>query len=64
MIYAYSCPKLTRGNVLVVGVPAPTNHLATEVLDNLNRYPHCILLTRVGQFYEVNCDLSRSQRLA
>ncbi|PIL32139.1 hypothetical protein GSI_06845 [Ganoderma sinense ZZ0214-1] len=35
-----------------VEVSAPTNPLATEVLDNLNRYPHCILLTRVGQFYE------------
>ncbi|EKM60914.1 uncharacterized protein PHACADRAFT_82590 [Phanerochaete carnosa HHB-10118-sp] len=26
--------------------------LAKEVLDNLAKFPHCILLTRVGQFYE------------
>ena len=28
--------------------------LAQEVLDNLKRFPHCLLLTRVGQFYEVS----------
>jgi len=27
--------------------------MAAEVLENLARFPHCILLTRVGQFYEV-----------
>ena len=27
--------------------------LASEVLENLAKFPHCILLTRVGQFYEV-----------
>jgi hypothetical protein len=27
--------------------------LPREVLDNLRRFPHCILLTRVGKFYEV-----------
>ncbi|EJF66544.1 hypothetical protein DICSQDRAFT_142135 [Dichomitus squalens LYAD-421 SS1] len=27
-----------------------------EILENLNRYPHCILLTRVGQFYESYFD--------
>ncbi|KAG1885681.1 muts domain V-domain-containing protein [Suillus subluteus] len=26
--------------------------LATEILNNLAKFPHCILLTRVGQFYE------------
>ena len=31
----------------------PRNVLATEVRENLARFPHCILLTRVGQFYEV-----------
>lgn len=31
----------------------PRNSLATEILTNLSRFPHCILLTRVGQFYEV-----------
>ncbi|KAH9857942.1 muts domain V-domain-containing protein [Lenzites betulinus] len=34
----------------------PTTPLAIEVLDNLARYPHCILLTRVGQFYESYFD--------
>lgn len=32
---------------------APRNQLATEILQNLKSFPHCILLTRVGQFYEV-----------
>ena len=27
--------------------------MAVEVLENLAKFPHCILLTRVGQFYEV-----------
>jgi len=27
--------------------------LAAEILENLAKFPHCILLTRVGQFYEV-----------
>ncbi|KAF9499857.1 hypothetical protein BDN71DRAFT_1480497 [Pleurotus eryngii] len=30
----------------------PRNQLAREILANLNKFPHCILLTRVGQFYE------------
>lgn len=30
-----------------------TSRLAVEVLQNLAKFPHCILLTRVGQFYEV-----------
>ncbi|RPD81826.1 hypothetical protein L226DRAFT_8465 [Lentinus tigrinus ALCF2SS1-7] len=34
----------------------PNTPLATEVLENLARYPHCILLTRVGQFYESYFD--------
>jgi hypothetical protein len=33
----------------------PRNMLATEILNNLTKFPHCILLTRVGQFYEVLC---------
>ncbi|EIW64835.1 mismatch repair ATPase MSH1 [Trametes versicolor FP-101664 SS1] len=37
-------------------VEPPTTPLAIEVLDNLARYPHCILLTRVGQFYESYFD--------
>lgn len=30
--------------------------LAAEILNNLAKFPHCILLTRVGQFYEVRRD--------
>ena len=35
-------------------VHQPRNQLATEILKNLSRFPHCVLLTRVGQFYEVS----------
>lgn len=31
----------------------PRTQLATGILKNLSEFPHCILLTRVGQFYEV-----------
>jgi hypothetical protein len=31
----------------------PQNVLAREILQNLQKFPHCLLLTRVGQFYEV-----------
>ncbi|KAI0308058.1 muts domain V-domain-containing protein [Multifurca ochricompacta] len=34
----------------------PRNQLATEILENLSKFPHCILLTRVGQFYESYFD--------
>ncbi|KAF8078408.1 muts domain V-domain-containing protein [Lyophyllum atratum] len=34
----------------------PQNVLAREILENLRRFPHCILLTRVGQFYESYFD--------
>ncbi|KZT74786.1 hypothetical protein DAEQUDRAFT_742256 [Daedalea quercina L-15889] len=37
----------------------PQNVLATEILDNLRRFPHCILLTRVGQFYESYFDQAK-----
>ncbi|KAI0735350.1 muts domain V-domain-containing protein [Earliella scabrosa] len=36
--------------------PPPSTPLAAEILENLSRYPHCILLTRVGQFYESYFD--------
>ncbi|KAK7064442.1 DNA mismatch repair protein [Favolaschia claudopus] len=32
--------------------------LPREILDNLSRFPHCILLTRVGKFYESYFDQS------
>jgi hypothetical protein len=31
----------------------PSSPLAVDVLQYLREFPHCILLTRVGQFYEV-----------
>ena len=31
----------------------PRTQLAREIVENLRRFPHCLLLTRVGQFYEV-----------
>ncbi|KAJ7597248.1 muts domain V-domain-containing protein [Mycena floridula] len=34
----------------------PRNILAREILENLNKFPHCLLLTRVGQFYESYFD--------
>ncbi|KAJ8084239.1 hypothetical protein PM082_003006 [Marasmius tenuissimus] len=30
--------------------------LATEIMENHSKFPHCILLTRVGQFYESYFD--------
>ncbi|KIM33811.1 hypothetical protein M408DRAFT_85594 [Serendipita vermifera MAFF 305830] len=30
----------------------PDTELALEIYKNLERFPHCLLLTRVGQFYE------------
>ena len=37
--------------------PRAGGFLAHEVLANLKRFPHCLLLTRVGQFYEVSTFL-------
>ncbi|KAI0348697.1 hypothetical protein BDW22DRAFT_119281 [Trametopsis cervina] len=34
----------------------PSTPLAKDILDNLSRFSHCILLTRVGQFYESYFD--------
>ncbi|KAG8820621.1 DNA mismatch repair ATPase msh1, partial [Serendipita sp. 399] len=34
----------------------PKTGLAVEILQNLERFPHCLLLTRVGQFYESYFD--------
>lgn len=31
----------------------PQTQLARDIYQNRARFPHCILLTRVGQFYEV-----------
>ncbi|PPQ69068.1 hypothetical protein CVT25_004244 [Psilocybe cyanescens] len=34
----------------------PTTFLSRQILSNLKRFPHCLLLTRVGQFYESYFD--------
>ncbi|KAG5716617.1 MutS like protein [Termitomyces sp. T112] len=34
----------------------PQTILAQEILENLRKFPHCLLLTRVGQFYESYFD--------
>ncbi|KAF8222260.1 hypothetical protein L208DRAFT_608417 [Tricholoma matsutake] len=34
----------------------PQNSLAKEILENLSKFSHCLLLTRVGQFYESYFD--------
>ncbi|KAG6861219.1 hypothetical protein C0995_002568 [Termitomyces sp. Mi166 len=34
----------------------PRTTLAQEILENLRKFPHCLLLTRVGQFYESYFD--------
>lgn len=35
----------------------PTQMLGGVIMENLAKFPHCILLTRVGQFYEVRYPL-------
>ncbi|KAG8763118.1 DNA mismatch repair ATPase msh1 [Ceratobasidium sp. 428] len=34
----------------------PKTKLARDIIENLAKFPHCILLTRVGQFYESYFD--------
>ncbi|KAJ7169620.1 muts domain V-domain-containing protein [Mycena filopes] len=47
------CLRTSRGTPLLkLNDKAPKGSLPREVLDNLDRFPHCILLTRVGKFYE------------
>lgn len=41
----------------------PRNSLAIEILTNQSRFPDCILLTRVGQFYEVGTIHGASHRI-
>ena len=50
-------------HVFIDGSPVhqPRNQLATEILENLAKFPHCILLTRVGQFYEVSVSVPSSK---
>ncbi|KAL6304264.1 muts domain V-domain-containing protein [Sparassis latifolia] len=38
---------------------AAKSPLASGILENLTRFPHCILLTRVGQFYESYFDQAK-----
>jgi len=35
-------------------IPKPNTFLSAQILSNLKRFPHCLLLTRVGNFYEVS----------
>ncbi|KAJ7042505.1 muts domain V-domain-containing protein [Mycena alexandri] len=44
--------KRPRPDPHAEGGQAPKGSLPREVQDNLERFPHCILLTRVGKFYE------------
>lgn len=41
----------------------PRNILSREILENLRRFPHCLLLTRVGSFYEVLLNGSPNQSM-
>ena len=41
-------------NAKVAPRRGPRNQLARDILENLANFPQCILLTRVGQFYEVS----------
>ncbi|KAG9000887.1 DNA mismatch repair ATPase msh1 [Tulasnella sp. JGI-2019a] len=34
----------------------PKTQLANDIMENLSKFPHCILLTRVGNFYESYFD--------
>ncbi|KAG9013654.1 DNA mismatch repair ATPase msh1 [Tulasnella sp. 427] len=38
------------------GPNLPKTQLATDIIENLAKFPHCILLTRVGNFYESYFD--------
>ncbi|KAG8894833.1 DNA mismatch repair ATPase msh1, partial [Tulasnella sp. 417] len=38
------------------GSSLPTTQLAVDIIENLAKFPHCILLTRVGNFYESYFD--------
>jgi len=42
---------------LAEGDSNPRNGLARGILENLAKFPHCLLLTRVGNFYEASCQL-------
>ncbi|KAG8737176.1 DNA mismatch repair ATPase msh1 [Ceratobasidium sp. 414] len=37
-------------------ISVPKTKLARDIIENLAKFPHCILLTRVGQFYESYFD--------
>lgn len=45
--------SFSRGTVDDAPARPPKNVLAREIRENLAKFPHCILLTRVGNFYEV-----------
>ncbi|KAG9047569.1 DNA mismatch repair ATPase msh1 [Tulasnella sp. UAMH 9824] len=66
---SYSSPLLTANPVpilipsivnnsptVLTGSSLPTTQLAVDIIENLAKFPHCILLTRVGNFYESYFD--------
>ncbi|KAF8973763.1 muts domain V-domain-containing protein [Flammula alnicola] len=51
------CPPAIIANILLGSkAPRPATFLSRQILANLKRFPHCLLLTRVGQFYESYFD--------
>jgi len=57
----------TAGLMRVSAVIKPVKSggfLAQEIKANLKHFPHCLLLTRVGQFYEVTPQLNKYLSLA
>lgn len=40
----------------IVETLQPQTQLSRQIRENLQRFPHCLLLTRVGQFYEVRSN--------
>ncbi|TFK30637.1 hypothetical protein FA15DRAFT_690314 [Coprinopsis marcescibilis] len=45
-------PVSSAGEPTLEQEPPARSQLAREILANLERFPHCLLLTRVGSFYE------------
>lgn len=53
-------PSIVNNSPTVpTGSSLPSTQLALDIIENLAKFPHCILLTRVGNFYEVSTRLSQ-----
>lgn len=48
--------KATEAPTFNNGSSVPTSPLAIDIMHNLTQFPHCILVTRIGQFYESYFD--------